>query len=148
MATYKTSLDINAPAGRVWQILTSFDRYREWNPQIPTAAGKAEKGTHITLLAPKGSHTGGGYSNHQRSWSKARISRRDHLDSPRILAFLQFHVMLRLAGQPEDSVSVPKAGHRGGATVDGVTSPLWLQFLESGAQRHQNCRIPKFLCTR
>jgi hypothetical protein len=49
MATYKTSLDINAPAGRVWQILTSFDLYHEWNPQIPRPAGKAEKETHITL---------------------------------------------------------------------------------------------------
>ena len=60
MATYKTSLDINAPAGRVWQILTSFDRYREWNPQIPRAAGKAEEGTQITLrLALPGSNAGG-----------------------------------------------------------------------------------------
>ncbi|MGE4054688.1 MAG: SRPBCC family protein [Vicinamibacterales bacterium] len=49
MARYMTSLDINAPAGRVWRILTSFDRYREWNPQIPSAAGKPEEGTRITL---------------------------------------------------------------------------------------------------
>jgi hypothetical protein len=49
MASYKTTFDINAPADRVWEILTSFDRYGEWNPQIPRAAGKPAEGTQITL---------------------------------------------------------------------------------------------------
>jgi hypothetical protein len=49
MAIYKTTFDINAPADRVWQVLASFDRYREWNPQIPTAAGTLEEGGRMKL---------------------------------------------------------------------------------------------------
>jgi hypothetical protein len=49
MAVYQPSFEINAPASRVWQVLTALERYPEWNPQIPSASGRLEVGGRIRL---------------------------------------------------------------------------------------------------
>ena len=49
MSVYQTTFEINAPAMRVWQVLTGLERYGEWNPQIPSASGRLEVGARIRL---------------------------------------------------------------------------------------------------
>jgi hypothetical protein len=49
MPNYQTSFEINAPANRVWQVLTTLDRYGEWNPQISRASGTLRQGARIHL---------------------------------------------------------------------------------------------------
>ena len=49
MPIYQTSFDVDAPADRVWQVLTTFNRYAEWNPQIPFARGMLAEGERIQL---------------------------------------------------------------------------------------------------
>ena len=49
MPVYQTTFEINAPASRVWQVLTGLERYAEWNPQIPSASGRLEVGGRIRL---------------------------------------------------------------------------------------------------
>ena len=49
MPVYQTSFEINAPPKLVWQVLTTLDRYAEWNPQIPRASGSLEEGASIRL---------------------------------------------------------------------------------------------------
>jgi hypothetical protein len=49
MSVYQTTFEINAPASRVWQVLTGLERYAEWNPQIPSASGRLEVGARIRL---------------------------------------------------------------------------------------------------
>jgi hypothetical protein len=49
MSVYQTTFEINAPARRVWQVLTGLERYAEWNPQIPSASGRLEVGGEIRL---------------------------------------------------------------------------------------------------
>jgi hypothetical protein len=49
MSVYQTTFEINAPASRVWQVLTGLERYAEWNPQIPWAGGRLEVGARIRL---------------------------------------------------------------------------------------------------
>ena len=49
MPIYQTSFEINAPANRVWQVLTTLERYAEWNPQIPWASGTLQEGARIHL---------------------------------------------------------------------------------------------------
>ena len=49
MSVYQTTFEINAPARRVWQVLTGLERYAEWNPQIPSASGRLEVGGQIRL---------------------------------------------------------------------------------------------------
>ena len=55
MAEVHTHVDIEAPAERVWQILTDFSGYAEWNPFICRASGDAREGAELTLtLQPPG----------------------------------------------------------------------------------------------
>lgn len=51
-----TAIDINAPAERVWQILTDFDEYPAWNPFIRSISGTLEPGARlrVTLQPPRG----------------------------------------------------------------------------------------------
>src|SRR5918992_4362555 len=49
MPVYQTTFEINAPASRVWQVLTGLERYAEWNPQIPSASGRLDVGGRIRL---------------------------------------------------------------------------------------------------
>ena len=49
MSVYQPTFEINAPARRVWQVLTGLERYVEWNPPIPSASGRLEVGGRIRL---------------------------------------------------------------------------------------------------
>jgi hypothetical protein len=49
MPVYRTTFEVNAPAKRVWETLTTLDRYPEWNPQIPQASGDLQEGQRINL---------------------------------------------------------------------------------------------------
>lgn len=39
-----TEIRIDAPADRVWKILTDFPRFPDWNPLIKSAAGRVREG--------------------------------------------------------------------------------------------------------
>ena len=43
----RTEIIIDAPKNAVWDILTDFSRYAEWNPFIIKAEGNLEKGRYI-----------------------------------------------------------------------------------------------------
>lgn len=51
------SVEIDAPAAVVWQVLTDFPRYREWNPFCRSAESTLEPGApidmRVKLLGPK-----------------------------------------------------------------------------------------------
>jgi hypothetical protein len=49
MPVYQTTFEVNAPASRVWQVLTTLGSYSDWNPQIPRATGTIEQGATISL---------------------------------------------------------------------------------------------------
>jgi hypothetical protein len=44
-----TSIDIEAPAEQVWEILVDFAAFPSWNPFIVQAKGRAEVGRQLTL---------------------------------------------------------------------------------------------------
>jgi hypothetical protein len=49
------SVDIDAPAQRVWEILMDFDRYPDWNPFIRSIRGEAREGARLEVgLQPPG----------------------------------------------------------------------------------------------
>lgn len=52
-----TEIEINAPANKVWQALTDFSKYPEWNPFIPKAQGEIKSGERLEvhLNPPEGS---------------------------------------------------------------------------------------------
>ena len=49
MAVYQTTLPIAATAETVWAILIDFERWREWNPSVPSIKGDVEAGSTVRL---------------------------------------------------------------------------------------------------
>jgi hypothetical protein len=45
-----TSVDIDASPRAVWQVLTDFPAYPDWNPFIRTIEGQAILGTHLSVM--------------------------------------------------------------------------------------------------
>ena len=45
----QTQIDIAAPASVVWDVLTDFSGFHEWNPMVTSADGSASEGTTATL---------------------------------------------------------------------------------------------------
>jgi hypothetical protein len=55
LAEVFTMIEIDAPAERVWQILTDFRRYPEWNPFIRRIEGRPAKAAELdVLIQPEG----------------------------------------------------------------------------------------------
>lgn len=55
MKGYHTTSVIAAPPARVWEVLTDFDAYPEWNPLVGSARGRAAPGARIVVhLTPLG----------------------------------------------------------------------------------------------
>lgn len=53
--TVHTEIEISAPAGRIWKILTDIRRYHSWNPMIRNARGKLKVGAWLRLyFHPRG----------------------------------------------------------------------------------------------
>ena len=55
MKELRTEIDIEAPAERVWAVLTDLGHYATWNPFIPEAEGEVKAGTRLRVrIAPPG----------------------------------------------------------------------------------------------
>jgi hypothetical protein len=55
MKELRTEIEIQASAERVWQILTDFASFPEWNPFIRRASGEPRKGARLVVfLQPSG----------------------------------------------------------------------------------------------
>jgi len=46
-------IEIDAPADKVWGILTDFDSYSDWNPFIRKIKGKVEEGKKIEAYSSR-----------------------------------------------------------------------------------------------
>jgi hypothetical protein len=49
-----TEIEIHAMPDKVWQVLTSLDKYPEWNPFIHHAIGKAKVGEKVNITFKSG----------------------------------------------------------------------------------------------
>ncbi len=50
----RTTLDIDAPREKVWDVLADFDSYNEWNPFIRDIRAKMEAGADVDFKADAG----------------------------------------------------------------------------------------------
>jgi len=57
MKQLDNELEINASAERVWQLLTDFASFPQWNPFIQHVSGELERGAQLEVtLQPSGTH--------------------------------------------------------------------------------------------
>ncbi|MFC2087063.1 SRPBCC family protein [Bacteroidota bacterium] len=49
MRYLKTEIIIDAPAERIWSILTDFEKFPEWNPFIKSVQGEVKEGEKFTV---------------------------------------------------------------------------------------------------
>lgn len=83
MAIFRSTFAISATPQRVWQVLTRFEGYREWNPQIPIASGIAQEGTLMKLrLALPGRPAMDLVATIERATKDRTLSWRGHLLAP------------------------------------------------------------------
>lgn len=54
MKELRTEIEIQAPAERVWQVLTDLDHYADWNPFIQQAVGEAKPGNNVDVTVGVG----------------------------------------------------------------------------------------------
>ena len=51
----RTEIEIDAPADRVWRVLTEFDAYPDWNPFLRRASGEVKEGARLEVyMQPSG----------------------------------------------------------------------------------------------
>src|SRR5215212_10011752 len=51
----ETAIEMNAPAGRVWRILTDFEAMPSWNPFIRSISGELKTGSRLSVhISPPG----------------------------------------------------------------------------------------------
>jgi uncharacterized protein YndB with AHSA1/START domain len=53
-AVYSDTVVIEAPVETVWQVLTDFDRYGEWNPFCPQMKTRLELGADVEMMVELG----------------------------------------------------------------------------------------------
>ncbi len=49
MAVYRTTFAVDASAETVWEVLTDFARYSDWNPSVPSIQGEPRAGSTVAL---------------------------------------------------------------------------------------------------
>ena len=55
MREIRSEIDIRAPPERVWEILTRFEEYPEWNPFLTIEPGELAAGAHLVVtIRPEG----------------------------------------------------------------------------------------------
>src|SRR5438132_7736949 len=50
MLELRTDIEIDAPVERVWEVLTDFDRFPDWNPFIRRIRGNAQVGSRLDVF--------------------------------------------------------------------------------------------------
>jgi len=54
MKSFATRIDIQAPAGTVWRILTDLPGWTRWNSTVERTVGDVERGAKITVFVKHG----------------------------------------------------------------------------------------------
>ncbi|MEK7810657.1 MAG: SRPBCC domain-containing protein [Pseudomonadota bacterium] len=50
MRELKSEIQIAAPIDQVWQVLTGFDHWKDWNPMVNSASGSATLGSKVDII--------------------------------------------------------------------------------------------------
>jgi hypothetical protein len=72
MREIRTDIEIDAPADRVWEILTDFGDYPRWNPFIVEAAGDLRQGGRLELAIRPPGRKATTFKPHVLEWQPPR----------------------------------------------------------------------------
>lgn len=50
MRELKSEIQIAAPIDKVWQVLTGFDLWKDWNPMVNSASGSATPNSKVDII--------------------------------------------------------------------------------------------------
>jgi hypothetical protein len=130
MPIYQTTFDVNASAESVWQVLTTLDRYGEWNPQIPSASGAIEEQGHIRLrLALPGRPAMNLLATIEKVRPRQLLTWRGHVGAPWLF---EGHRTFQIESAGDHRVSVTHV-----EDVHGLLAPLFAVFM-GGAVEHSH----------
>jgi hypothetical protein len=121
----RVETEIAAPAERVWQVLTNFDAYPNWNPFIPRIAGRAKTDANLDVRYQYPS--GGGMS------LKPRVTR---VESGRELRWLGSLWGMAFLFQGDHYFAVEPLGRDRcrlvqQETVSGLLAPFYAKTIET-----------------
>lgn len=124
---FVTTIEINATAERVWEVLTDINAFPEWNPMIRWAKGELRPGVRLTVhFKPEGS--------------------RGHIFTPKLL-IVDRNRQLRWLGYPRmpklidtehywiiEQLTDEKCRLRHGAVIYGLLTPFSRKIFEKSSR--------------
>ena len=140
MKTLAAKIDVEAPPDRVWEVLTDFPSYPQWNPFMFSVEGTAKAGAHLRIgmqrrggmvlrfgarvvvadPAPRAGVDGGGSEGPLAGSCTGRPPRRDRAARQRGLAGGDAHYLHRTPGAADGLArALPRGVRRDGGGVEG-----------------------------
>jgi hypothetical protein len=126
MKENRNEIEIQSTPERVWEVLTDFDKYPEWNPLLCRAEGKLIVGEKVNLTAKSASNE----MNLLCTVTKVEINRQFSW---------KFHVVLPFLFQGEHIFKIEPIDERKVRFIDrevfhGLLVPLQAKNLETNAK--------------
>lgn len=129
MGVYRTTFRVNASPDRVWEILTDFDRWPEWNPSIPSIEGEARLGSTVAMtLAMPGRPSASVKATLTEVVPERRLVWDGTLGAKVLFAG---HREFLIEPQPDETVLFTHV-----EDVSGVLFPLFRAFMGGAIQSH------------
>lgn len=129
MAVYRTTFAVDAPAERVWEVLTDFDRWPEWNPSVPSIEGEPRVGSTVALtLAMPGRPSAKVKAKLTEVVPGRRLVWDGHVGADRLFAG---HREFLIDPQPDGTVLFTHF-----EDVSGLLFPLFRAFMGGAIRRH------------
>jgi hypothetical protein len=129
VAVYRTTFAVDAPAERVWEVLTDFDSYPEWNPSLPSIEGEPRVGSTVALtLAMPGRPSAKVNAKLTEVEPGRRLIWDGNVGSDRLFAG---HREFLIDPRPDGSVLFTHV-----EDVSGLLFPIFRAFMGGAIQRH------------
>ena len=129
VAVYRTTFAVDAPAERVWEVLTDFDRWPEWNPSVPSIEGEPRVGSTVALtLAMPGRPSAKVKAKLTEVVPGRRLVWDGHVGADRLFAG---HREFLIDPQPDGTVLFTHV-----EDVRGLLFPLFRAFMGGAIRRH------------
>ncbi|HSV39975.1 MAG TPA: SRPBCC domain-containing protein [Nocardioidaceae bacterium] len=130
MTTYDTTFDIDAAVAQVWEVLTDFPRYPEWNSAVSSLAGDLSVGSVLAIRLEMGSSAMDVKATVTEVESESRFAWRGKLGAEFLFTGIR---AFTLESQGEGTTRV-----RHLETVQGLIVPPFVMLKRKALAEHHN----------